>query len=137
MLKAGLSVDNNFCHNALGFEVSKVDRPWCYFENGHGAWPHAAWGFCDVPTCDEFCGHHATEATTAFMTSTSSPKSIRPTKHQKGNKDPFVSCWNKCFNDGPENGSNCMNICMEVSLLSLTICWITKKLLRIKTVAIK
>ena len=111
MLEAGLNVDNNYCHNALEFQASKPNRPWCYFGQG-------AWGYCDVPTCEEFCGY-ATEASTAYMTSTSSSSSIRPTKQPKVNKDPFVLCWNKCFNDGPENGPHCMNICMKVSLINL------------------
>ena len=119
MLEAGLNVDNNYCHNAFG----SVDRPWCYFDN-----ISQAWGYCDIPTCEDFCGHHVTEPhpvtqrqlTTAYITSTPTPKSIRPTKHPKGNRDPFVLCWNKCFNDGRENGSNCMDICMKVSLINLT-----------------
>ena len=115
MLEAGLNVDNNHCHNALEFQASKPNRPWCYFGRG-------AWGYCDVPTCEQFCSQHATVATTAYMTSTTSPKSIRPIKHPKGKKDPFVSCWNKCFNSGLENGPNCMDVCMKVSLIKLTTC---------------
>ena len=111
MTGAGLDINNNYCQNALGSAVSGVSKPWCYFEsNGELV---QEWGYCDIPTCQEFCGNPATTiSSTAYMTSTVSPK---PTAQGLKRKDPFVTCWNKCYQTGPLNGPKCMDKCMKVS----------------------
>ena len=96
MKRAGLNISNNYCHNAFGEGV----QPWCYFKTGNPLVQE--WGYCDIPTCEQFCGNPATV----------SPKPIvQGLKHN----DPFVTCWNKCYQTGPLNGPKCMDDCMKVS----------------------
>ena len=108
--KAGLNIDNNYCHNAFGQDV----QPWCYFESSGTSNPHVhEWGYCDIPTCDQFCDNSGTTiSSTAYMTSTVSTK---PARHPSKRRDPFVTCWNKCYQTGPLNGAKCMSNCMRVS----------------------
>ena len=107
MRRAGLNIDNNYCHNAFGRRV----KPWCYFKTNDPLVQE--WGYCDIPTCEEFCGNRAaTISSTAYMTSNVSPK---PTVQGLKRKDPFVTCWNKCYQTGPLNGPKCMDNCMKVS----------------------
>ena len=63
--KAGLNIDNNYCHNAFGQD----DQPWCYFESSGTSNPHVhEWGYCDIPTCDQFCDNTGTTTSTASTT---------------------------------------------------------------------
>ena len=105
MRTAGLNTDNNYCHNAFGTVV----QPWCYFESSDPLVQE--WGYCDIPTCEHFCDNSATRIT-AYMTSTVSTK---PARHSSKRRDPFVACWNKCYQTGLANGAQCMNECMKVS----------------------
>ena len=104
MRRAGLDIDNNYCHNSFG----EGTKPWCYFKSNDRL--AQEWGYCDIPTCEQFCG--STISSTAYMTSNVSPK---PTDQGLKRKDPFVTCWNKCYQTGPLNGPKCMDNCIRVS----------------------
>ena len=107
MRRAGLDIDNNYCHNSFG----KGTKPWCYFKSNDRL--AQKWGYCDIPTCEQFCGNSgSTISSTAYMTSTVSSK---PTVQGLKLEDPFVTCWNKCYQTGPLNGPKCMDNCIRVS----------------------
>ena len=124
MAEADLNIDNNYCNNALGSQISQVKWPWCYFETTASNVPE--WGYCDIPTCERYCGTRTTKT------------SPEPAKQPSGHKDLFVVCWNKCFKAGPMDGPRCMDVCLKVSLkyfFSLFREMIA--FLRIRTTAIK
>ena len=107
MSRAGLNIDNNYCHNAFGWGT----EPWCYFKSRDPLVQE--WGYCDIPRCEQFCEKpETTISSTAYMTSTVPTK---PARHSSEGGDPFVTCWNKCYQIGPVNGQQCMNDCMKVS----------------------
>ena len=109
MMNAGLNIDNNYCHNAL--EEWNTVEPWCYFESSEQLVQE--WGYCDIPTCEDFCDNPAT--TISSTVDLASTVSTRPARHSSKRRDPFVACWNKCYQTGLVNGPQCMNTCMEVS----------------------
>ena len=107
MSRAGLNIDNNYCHNAFGWGT----EPWCFFKSSNSLVQD--WGYCDIPPCQRSCQKPATTiSSTAYMTSTVSTK---PARHSPKRRDPFVTCWNKCYQIGPVNGLQCMNDCIKVS----------------------
>ena len=57
---------------------------------------------------------HDSSPTTAYMTTTVLPRPTRQKLPVK-RRDPFVTCWNECYQTGLRNGPKCMDNCLEVS----------------------